>query len=62
MLDGFSSYNQVLVKKEDQNKTTFATPWSTFEYLGMPFGSLYIGATFQRAMDFAFKELMGKFI
>jgi hypothetical protein len=33
MLDGFSGYNQVLVRKEDQNKTTFTTPWGTFESL-----------------------------
>ena len=46
MLDGFSGYNQVLVRKEDQNKTTFNTPWGTFEYLRMPFGLLNAGATF----------------
>jgi hypothetical protein len=62
MLDGFSGYNQVLVRKEDQNKTTFTTPWGTFEYLRMPFGLLNAGATFQRAMDFAFHKLMGKII
>ena len=32
MLDGFSGYNQVLVNKEDQHKTTFTTPWGTYEY------------------------------
>jgi len=46
MLDGFSGYNQVLVRKEDQNKPTFTTPWGTFEYLRMPFGLLNAGATF----------------
>jgi len=29
MLDGFSGYNQVLVRKEDQYKTIFTTPWGT---------------------------------
>lgn len=62
MLDGFSGYNQVLVSKEDQHKTTFTTPWGTFEYLRMPFGLLNAGATFQRAMDYAFKKLIGKII
>ena len=62
MLDGFSGYNQVLVKKEDQHKTTFTSPWGTFEYLRMPFGLLNAGATFQRAMDYAFNELIGKII
>ena len=62
MLDGFFGYNQVMVKKEDRHKTTFTTPWGTFEYLRMPFGLTNVGATFQRAMDFAFKGLIGKII
>ena len=56
-LDGFSSYNQVLLNKEAQNKTTFTTPWGTYKFLRMPFGLLNASATFQRAMDFSFKEL-----
>ena len=31
-LDGFSSYNQVLVHPDDQHKTTFTTPRGTFMY------------------------------
>jgi hypothetical protein len=52
MLDGFSSYNQVLVRKEDHNKTTFTTPWGTFEYIRMPFGLLNAGATFSESHGF----------
>ena len=62
MLDGFSGYNQVLVNKEDQHKTTFTTTWGTYKFLRMPFGLLNVGATFQRAVDFSFKELIGKII
>ena len=62
MLDGFSGYNQVRVKEEDRHKTTFTTPWGTFEYIRMPFGLSNAGATFQRAMDYAFRGLIGKFI
>ena len=62
MLDGFSGYNQVVIQEEDRHKTTFTTPWGTFEYLRMPFGLLNAGATFERAMDYAFKELIGKII
>ena len=62
MLDDFSGYNQVLVKKEDRHKTTFTSPSRTFEYLRMPFGLLNTSATFQRAMDYAFNELIGKII
>jgi hypothetical protein len=53
MLDGFSRYNHVLVKKEDHHKTALTTPWGAFEYLRMPFRLLNAGSTFQRAMDFA---------
>jgi hypothetical protein len=62
MLDGFSGYNQVLLKREDQLKTAFTTPWGTFMYLRMPFGLMNAGATFQRAMDFAFRDLIQKII
>jgi hypothetical protein len=46
MLDGFSGYNQVLLKREDQLKTTFTTPWGTFMYLRMSFGLMNADATF----------------
>ena len=62
MLDGFSSYNQIRVKEEDRHKTTFTTPWGTFENLRMSFGLSNAGATFQRAMDYAFRGLIGKII
>ena len=54
MLDGFSGHNQILVHPEDQEKTTFTTPWGTFMYDKMPFGLMNADATFQRAMDIAF--------
>ena len=58
LLDGFSSYNQVLVIPEDQLKTAFTTPWGTFIYVKMTFGLRNAGATFQKAMDIAFvKEI-----
>jgi hypothetical protein len=47
MINGFSGYNQVLVKEDDQLKTTFTTPWGTYKYLRMPFGPTNAGATFQ---------------
>ena len=62
MLDGFSVYNQVVVHLEDQEKTTFTTPWGTFIYTKMPFGLMNAGATFQRATDIAFSEENDKFV
>jgi hypothetical protein len=62
MLDGFSGYNQILVKKEDQLKTAFSTPWGTFMYLRFPFGLMNARSTFKRAMDFSFRDFIGKII
>jgi hypothetical protein len=62
MLDGFLGYNQVLVAEEDRSKTAFITPWETYAYACMPFGLKNAGATFQRAMDHAFKDLIGIFM
>jgi hypothetical protein len=37
-LDAYSGYNQIKLKKEDEEKTTFITPYSIFCYQVMPFG------------------------
>ena len=31
-LDGFSRYNQLAIKPEDQHKTAFATEWGIFAF------------------------------
>jgi ribonuclease HI len=62
LLDGFSGYNQIKVKRADKYKTTFITRWGTFAYERMPFGLSNAGATFQRAMQLAFDDLIGKII
>ena len=49
MLDGFSGYNQVLLKREDQLKMKFTTPWGMLMYLRMLFGLMNAGSTFQRS-------------
>ncbi|MCO5564364.1 hypothetical protein L7F22_018024 [Adiantum nelumboides] len=45
-LDGFSGYNQLAIKPEDQHKTAFATEWGIFAYRVMPFGLTNVPATF----------------
>jgi hypothetical protein len=56
-MDGFLGYNQIQIKPKDQHKTKFIYPWSTFTYRKIPFGLKNAGATFQRAMSFAFHDL-----
>jgi len=47
LLNGFSGFNQILVHFDDQDKTTFTTPWGTFKYVKMPFRLKNAGDTFQ---------------
>lgn len=61
-LDRYSGYNQILVNKDDRLKTAFTSKWRTFAYSRMSFDLINAGATFQRAMDYPFHELVGKSI
>lgn len=56
-LDGFSGYNQIQISLEDQDKTTFTCPWSTFYYRFLPFRLCNALATFQRAVLAIFVDL-----
>lgn len=62
LLDGFSGFNQILVHPDNQDKTTFTTPWETFKYVKMLFGLKNSRATFQRAMDIAFAREIHDFM
>jgi hypothetical protein len=62
LLDGFSGYNQINVKRAYKYKTAFITRWGTFSYECMPFGLSNAGATFQRDMQIVFDNLIGKII
>jgi hypothetical protein len=62
MLDDFSGYNQVFIVEEDILKIDFITPSKTYTYAHMPFGLNNVGANFQREMDHAFNDLIGKFM
>ena len=61
-LDGFSGYNQVHIREEDQPKTTFTMDWGTFAYRRMPFGLCNAPATFQRLMTTVFSDFLRQFL
>ena len=45
-MDPFLGYNQILVNKEDQEKTTFVTSWGLYCYKVMSFSLKNTGATY----------------
>jgi hypothetical protein len=57
-LDGFNGYNQIQIAPEDQDKTTFMSPWGTFAYRVLPFGLCNTPATFQREILGIFSDLV----
>ena len=61
-LDGFSDYNQVFIRPEDQLKTTFTTEWGTFAFNQMPFGLCNAPGTFQRLMMDIFQDFLRHFL
>ena len=56
-MDVFSGYNQIDILPQDQHKMAFICPWGTFAYRKLPFGLKNAGATFQRAMSYAFHDI-----
>jgi hypothetical protein len=44
-------YNQIKLKKEDEEKKVFITPYDIFCYQVMPFGLKNAGATYQRMVQ-----------
>jgi hypothetical protein len=47
----YSGYNQIKLKKEDEEKIAFITPYGVFCYQVMPFGLKNAGATYQRMQN-----------
>jgi hypothetical protein len=59
-LDGNAGYNQILMAEEDMSKTVFRCPGfiGLFEWVVMTFGLKNAGATYQRAMNLIFHDLL----
>ena len=60
-LDGNAGYNQIFMAEEDMFKTAFRCPGfvGLFEWTVMTFGLKNAGATYQRAMNMIFHDLLG---
>jgi hypothetical protein len=50
LLDMFSGYHQMRVRKEDEEKASFITPFGTFGFVRMPEGMKNAGCTFSRTI------------
>ncbi|CAN6678112.1 unnamed protein product [Malus baccata var. baccata] len=57
-----SEVTVIVIALDDQEKTTFTCPFSTFAYRRMPFGLCNAPATFQRCMVSIFSEFVEKII
>jgi hypothetical protein len=56
LLDCYSGYHQIWMKKEDESKTSFVTPSGTYCYLRMPEGLKNAGGSFSRMITKALRS------
>nr|XP_009757669.1 PREDICTED: uncharacterized protein LOC104210465 [Nicotiana sylvestris] len=59
-MDGSSGYNQIRMSPKDEECITFQTPKGIYCYKVMPFGLKNAGATYQRAMQNIFDDMLHK--
>jgi hypothetical protein len=60
LLDYFSGYHQIWLCKEDEEKTSFITPFGTYCYMRMPEGLRNTGPTFCRLTKAALVDRVGR--
>ena len=59
-MDTFSDYNQIMLDKEGQEKTSFITSQGLYCYKVMPFELKNAGATYQRLVNRMFSHKIGR--
>jgi hypothetical protein len=60
LLDSYSGYHQIWMKKEDEPKTSFITPSGTYYYLRMPEGLKNAGGSFNRMASKVLSSQIGR--
>jgi hypothetical protein len=60
LLDCYSGYHQIWMKKEDEPKTSFITPTGTYCYLRMPEGLKNAGGSFSRMIAKVLHSQIGR--
>jgi hypothetical protein len=63
-MDGNAGYNQIFMAPEDIHKAAFRVPSAVglFKYVVMTFGLKNAGATYQRAMNYIYHDLINKLV
>ena len=61
-MDGSSGYNQIRMNPKDEELTAFSTPKGIYCYKVMHFGLKNAGATYQRAMQKIFDNVLHKYV
>ena len=62
LMDGSFGYNQIRMNPKDEELIAFRTPKGIYCYKVMPFGLKNAGATYQRAMQKIFDNVLHKYI
>lgn len=57
-----SEYNQILVKLDDVQKTTFRSRYEHYEYVVIPFGVMNAPSIFMDYMNYIFRSCLDKLV
>ena len=58
ILDCFSGYHQIWIRKEYEEKTSFITPFGTYRFVKMPKGLKNVGRSFSRMSEVLGSQLL----